>query len=201
MADTIESFVAKLQTEGVEAGKKKAQQLQDEASRNARQIEAEAKARAEKIIADAKAEAENNLSRGRTELQLAARDTALELRETLTAALNAVLSSQTREQLSDSEFIKTVLVEVVRAYAQSDAAGKKIQVNLTPEMKDKLAQWAQGQLSEVDLKGTLQQAGFEYTATGATVEVTVDSVVESLSSLVSPKLRKVLEEAMAKESE
>ena len=201
MAESIESFVAKLQAEGVDAGKKKARQLQDEANRNAEQIVADAQAKAEKIIADAKAEAENNLARGRTELQLAARDTALKLRETLTAALNAVLASQTRKELQNEEFLKSVLVEIVQVYARNDAGEEKIQVNLPDEMKDKLSQWATSQLGQVDLQGRLNQAGFEYTATGATVEVTVESVVESLSSLVSPKLRQILEEAMAKESE
>jgi V/A-type H+-transporting ATPase subunit E len=201
MAETIESFVAKLQAQGVDAGKKKAKQLQEEANQNAEKIVADAQAQAEKIIADAKAQAENDLARGRTELQLAARDTALRLRETLTAALNAVLSSKTRQELSDGDFLKQVLVEIVRVYAQNDAAGESIEVNLTPEMKQNLSDWATKELSNVDLEGELSQAGFEYTATGATVEVTVDSVVESLSALVSPKLRSILEEAMAKEGE
>jgi vacuolar-type H+-ATPase subunit E/Vma4 len=201
MADTIESFVSKLQAEGVDAGKKKARQLQDEAARNAEKIEADAHAKAEKIIADAKKEAENNLARGRTELQLAARDTALQLRETLSAALQSVLAAKTRETLADSEFVKQVLVEVVRSYAEADTAGGKVKVNLSEDMHNKLADWAMQELSQVELEGTLKQAGFEYTVSGATVEVTVDSVVESLSALVSPKLRETLEDAMAKEGQ
>ena len=48
---------------------------------------------------------------------------------------------------------------------------------------------------KMDLRGTLAGAGFEYTVAGATIEVTLDSVVETLTSLVGPELRKVLESA------
>jgi hypothetical protein len=48
----------------------------------------------------------------------------------------------------------------------------------------------------MDLQGTLAAAGFEYSASGATIEVTLDSVVETLGALVGPELRRVLESAV-----
>ncbi len=197
MAQSIESFVNKLQEEGVQAGEKKARRIQDEAAQQAEKIRKDAQDQADKILADARAEAESIVARGRTELELAARDTLLKLRETLSAALAAVLSKAVTDQLNDPEFVKTALVETIRQYAENDAGGKPaIQVDLSGEMKDQIGDWAIGQLGEkVELKGTLSQAGFEYNATGANVEVTTDAVVESLSQMVSARLKEVIEQA------
>ncbi|MFP4356356.1 MAG: hypothetical protein ACLFUJ_14655 [Phycisphaerae bacterium] len=199
MAQSIESFVSKLQEDGVQAGEKKARQIQDDAARQAETIRTEAQAQAEKTIAQAQAEAESIVSRGRTELQLAARDTVLKLRETLSVALQAVLATATEDALNDPEFIKTALTEITRQYAENDAKGNPaIQVSLSKDMQEKLGDWAIDQLDQkVDIQGVLNQAGFEYKATGANVEVTTDAVVESLSQMVSARLKDVLNQAMA----
>ena len=52
-----------------------------------------------------------------------------------------------------------------------------------------------------ELAGTLKEAGFEYTVGGATVEVTLSSVVESLSEMVSPALRDILAAAATEPKE
>ena len=93
MAETIESFVQKLQEEGVEAGREQAQKLLDEAGAKAEGIVAEAQRRAEEIIADAKAQAETHLNQGRDELALACRDVLLRLRASVVSTLEAVLKS------------------------------------------------------------------------------------------------------------
>ena len=54
-------------------------------------------------------------------------------------------------------------------------------------------------LTCIDLAGTLRQAGFEYNAGGATIEVTLESVVAVLSEMFSPRLREILATATAKE--
>ena len=74
MTETIESFVEKLKSEGVEEGKRQAEQLREDAEQQARQIISDAEKQAQKAIGDAKAEAESILFRNRTELELAARD-------------------------------------------------------------------------------------------------------------------------------
>ncbi len=204
--ETIESFVEKLQTEGVEAGRQAAEKLKSEAQQQADNSIAEAKAQAEKIIARANAEAESILARSGTELKLAARDAALKLRDSLSAALSAVLARGAEKKLSDVEFLGKVLHELVLLYAKADQEGKNlIKIDVRPEIRKKLVQWALSELghevgesghTSIDLKGRLSQAGFEYEVAGATTEVTLDSVVETLSEMVSPALRKVLEEAM-----
>ena len=59
-----------------------------------------------------------------------------------------------------------------------------------------MAQKAKEAGMTIDLKGSLSAAGFEYNVSGATVEVTLESVVESISELVSPHLAKVIDAAV-----
>ena len=53
-----------------------------------------------------------------------------------------------------------------------------------------------GARESIDLKSTLQEAGFEYEVNNAVVEVTLDSVVETLAALVGPRLREIIDRAM-----
>ncbi|MBL7219690.1 MAG: hypothetical protein ISS69_06235 [Phycisphaerae bacterium] len=205
MAESIETFVAKLQNEGVEAGRKEAQSIVSVAKAEAEKIVADAQSQADKIIAQAKGESENLLSRGQTELSLAARDAALHLQETLSKSLQAILRYQAGETLQDVNFLGKILHELILLYAKDELASKgSITFNVSPDLRGKLADWALKEIGQdriddigvhMDLHGTLASAGFEYSAAGSTIEVTLDSVVETLSSLVGPELRKVLESA------
>jgi len=207
MAESIETFVAKLQNEGVEAGRQEAESIVSGAKTEAERTVANAQSQADKIIAQAKAEAENLLSRGQTELSLAARDAVLSLQETLSKSLQAILRYQAGETLHDVGFLGKVLHELILLYAKDELAAKGgITFNVSPELRQELADWAlkeigQDRLDDIgvhmDLHGTLASAGFEYSVAGATIEVTLDSVVETLTGLVGPELRKVLESAAA----
>jgi len=200
MAENIESFVAKLQAEGVEAGQKEAVE-----------IIAQAKTQAEQIIAKARQERESLLEKTQTELQLAARDTALRLREALNRALEALLHQAVEKQLSDMEFLGNLLHDLVMLYARSDLAkGETLEINLQPDVREKLVDWAIKVIGEealershpsIDLKGTLSEAGFEYRIGEATIEVTEAAVVEALANLVRPQLAEMLRDAMGRETE
>jgi len=204
MADTIESFVTKLKSEGVEEGKRQADQLLDGARQEADQIIADAKSQAAKTIADANAQADSILARGRTELELAARDATLELRGSLEKALETVLLNQVSIPLNDGEFLKELIQSIVQRYIDADIDSyAPVKINVEPEMHQQLVDWAMGKL-RIDKKGDsggfdfradLRQAGFEISLHGATIEITQESVVETLMRLVSPSLRDILGQA------
>lgn len=203
MADTIETFVAMLQSEGVQVGQEQAAKLLADAEVQGDRIREQAQADAEKVIADAQGQAQNILARAQTELELAARDTTLRLRESLSKVLQAVISAGTAERLVDADFLGKALHELIRMYASSDLHNS-IEINVQPEMQEKLADWALHEIAKknadgshiaLDLKGTLAQAGFEYNVSGATVEVTLESVVEALVELISPKLGEIVARA------
>ncbi|MDP7163603.1 MAG: hypothetical protein QF792_08930 [Phycisphaerae bacterium] len=206
MAESIETFVAKLQSEGVEVGRQEADKLLANAHQEAEKIVADAKAQAEKILADARGEAGKTLMRGKTELELAARDALLRLREALSKSLEAVLQYRVRETLTDVDFLGKILHELILLYAKDEQTARGgFKVNVSSEVCQKLADWALQEIRQeksdnihmpIDLKGTLSGAGFEYTTSGATVEVTLGSVVEILSELVGPEIRHLLESAV-----
>ena len=202
MADTIEQFVAKLQAEGVQAGRAAAEELIAKARRDADEIIRQAQARAAKIHHDAEARAQATLAKSKTELELAARDTTLRLREALARAIRAALAAGAKQPLEDAEFLRRLLSDIVLQYVRADLQGQPtFNLNVTPEMRGKLAAWALHQLHQgnlaLDLRGTLAEAGFEYQVEGAKIEVTLTSVVDALADLVSPALRQILQRAAA----
>ena len=204
MVETIESFVEKLKSEGVEEGKRQAEQLREDAEQQVQQILADAKKQAEKTVEDANAQAESILARSHTELELAARDAILKLRESLENALQAVLARPIDSQLNDAEFLKELIQSILMRYIEAEIDSyAPVKINVSPEMHKQLAEWAVDKLrlattddsESFDLKGTLRQAGFEFSLHGATIEITKESVVETLMQLVSPSLREVIAQA------
>ena len=206
MADTIETFVAKLQQEGVQAGKDAAEKLQTEAQAQAENIIADAEAKAKQIIANAEGEGESILARSKTELQLAARDTVAQLRQTLTDSLNAIIAEGTKSTLSHLDFLGKTLHQIVLLYAKANLERKlHVEISVPSEIQDDLKTWALNELGKeamaelrpsMDLRGRLRQVGFEYTVQEqGTVEVTQDSVVETLANLITPALREILKKA------
>lgn len=203
MAETIESFVQKLQEEGVEAGREQAQKLLDGAGAEAEGIVADAKRRAEEIIADAKAQAETNLKRGKDELSLASRDVLLRLRETVVKTLEGLLKSSSREKLRDEEFFVRLLHDVAVQYAEKDAAHERpVVISVDEDMLEAATRWAVQEMtqeggddwrSRIDLKGRLKTAGFEYSAGDGTIEVTPESISAVLSEMISPRLREIVQ--------
>ena len=206
MAETIETFVKKLQAEGVDAGKESAEKLKAEAEGQAQEIIRKAEAQADKLVADARTEADNLLTRSRTELELAARDAVLQLRETLGQVLQGLLTAPVKKELSSADFLKTLIQDVVGQYARADCEGTGTITLAVPEnMQAHLGDWVVQEFQKaskdatapVDLKATLAVAGFEYSVSGGTVEVTLDSVVETLRELVGASLKETLDKAMA----
>ncbi|MFA4835874.1 MAG: hypothetical protein WC749_07395 [Dehalococcoidia bacterium] len=201
MGETIESFLSKLKSEGIDQGKLEAEQLRSKAQRESGQVLSDAKAQAAKIVADANAEAASIMARSRTELELASRDAILKLRESLEKALQTVVSGPIEAQLKDVEFIKELIRSVTARYVEADIHGTgSVKINVTPAMQKQITDWAVNQLRKavkdgshgVDLKASLKQAGFEIGFRGGTIEVTQESVVESLMQLVGPGLREIL---------
>jgi cell division septum initiation protein DivIVA len=207
MPESLESFVKKLQSEGVEAGKEAAEKIKKEAKREAEKILADAKAGAEKIVAKAESDAERQLSRAQNELELAVRDAILKLGESLGHVLSVILARRVEQKLSEPDYIGEIMREVIIAYAKADAGQEpQIEINIQKKMRDKLNDSAlkdlfqnlHGDEDKLALEFTLSKAGFEYKIHGATVEVSPDSVSELLSEMVNPDLQEIIANVVGK---
>ena len=204
MVQTIESFINRLQADGVEAGREAAEKIRAQAEQEAQARIAEAAEQATQLLGQAQAEREEILARTETELRLAARDTVLRLQEALSRVLRAVLLDSVRANLDDADFLAGLIRDVVLSYAEADASGQgPITMNVSDEMRQRLlngtvAAFRQDDpaVKRIDLRGTLTEAGFEYKIADGTVEVTVDSIVEVLAEMAGSELRKRLAPAV-----
>jgi V/A-type H+-transporting ATPase subunit E len=210
MPENIESFVKKLQSEGVDAGKEAGEKIIKEAQHKAEKILADAREEAERILADAKKDVDKKLSRGQTELELAARDALLTLRESIGRALSEMLAQNIEKKLSDPDYLGEILREVIKAYAGADAKQLPLmEISISKTMRNKLNDNVLKDLfrnlgkkqDEIALKTTLAKAGFEYKISGATVEVSPDSLAELISEMVSPALQETLDKFIGAKSE
>lgn len=207
MVQTLEAFIDKLRTDGVESGRAEAEKIRAEAEQRAAQVVLDAEQQAAKIIVDAQAEAEKIRERTRSDLELAARDTIVRLRQTLSAALREVLRVAAEKKLSETDFIGNLIRDLVMRYVQADLEHRAIVLNVDDGMRRQLADWAIQTLhkdldkehSAVELHGALAEAGFEYRVGDGAVEVTVGSVVEVLSEMVNAELRQLITRAVASE--
>jgi V/A-type H+-transporting ATPase subunit E len=207
MPESIESFVKKIQSEGVEAGKHAAEKIKKDARCEAEKILADAKAEAEKIVAKAESDAERQLSRAQNELKLAVRDAILKLGESLGRVLTVMLARRVEKKLSEPDYIGEIMRDVIMAYARADAGqAPRIEINIPKKMRDKLNDNAledlfrnlQGDQDKLALKSTFSKAGFEYKIHGATVDVSPDSVSELLSEMVNPDLQEIIANVVGK---
>jgi V/A-type H+-transporting ATPase subunit E len=210
MVETIESFVERLQQEGVDAGREQAKQLLDEVRTQADQILADARKQAEEIVGKAKDDAERTLAQGKDELALAARDAMLRLQETTSKTLDSLLRAAAENTLKDEKFFERLLHDVAVQYAEKDAVRDwPVVITVDEEMLEVATRWAIAEMtardgedwrSRIDLHGRLKSAGFEYTAVDGTVEVTPESIASVLSEMISPRLRKVIESSKASQA-
>lgn len=200
----IESFVATLKSEGVDAGKTAAGEIEAEAREKGAQIIAAAKSEADGIVAEANGEAENLKARMDSSLELATRDTVLLLQEKLSALLSALLAQQVDQTLADQEVLANIMREVILASTQRQSTGKvKAEIHVPKETQSRLITIALRELTralknqdiQAEVKSSLPKSGFEYKIEGSTVVVSTDSVTALLSEMIDPELRHMLAQA------
>ena len=209
MGEDVQRFIDRIRGEGVQAGRHRADELIAEARKHADRIITEAKEQKQRTIAEAEAEVQGRLARARTELELGVRDSALHFRDVLKRRLRDVLAYGARRHLADPSFVGKVLHEIITVSAQADRGqASEITINVPTEMREQLVQWAINEIDHraadairesIDLSSTLREPGFEYKLNDATVEVTLDSVVEVLSDLIAPGFRELLDCAAAED--
>ena len=207
MPTNIEDFVKTLETEGVEAGRKAAQQIEAQANEKAEKIIAEGQAKAKQIIDQANSEAEKIQSRMNSSLELATRDAIFMLRDKLSEQIQNLLQADVEKNLKNERSLANILNEVIPAYAKANSDIKqKTIINVSDSLKSELLDSTIKELqnslkadnTEIDVKYNLAKAGFELKIEGSTVEVSTESVTALLSEMIDPELQQFLEKAAAK---
>lgn len=209
MPTNIESFVKTLESEGVEAGKRAADQIEAKAKENAAEIVAEAKKKAEEIIAQAQSDAEKVQARMNSSLQLATRDAIALLRQKLAEQLKGLMEVNVENALNNEQVLSNVISEVIPLYAKADADKTlAAQINISKDLKSRLLENAVRELAhslkkqDVQLthKYALSKAGFEFKIEASTLEVSTESVTALLSEMIDPELQQFLDKAAEAEA-
>jgi vacuolar-type H+-ATPase subunit E/Vma4 len=206
MATTLEDFVAKLHADGVESGRAEAERLVTEARRQVEAMRHEAESQARVMLAQAEAQAKLLKEQAETELRLAARDTLLQLRASLTSALESILRRALTPVLLDPAVLAELVRHVMVQYASADArGGQRMVVDVPEHLAEALAGWGlaelgaslEGHESYYDVRGVLSEAGFEYHVRGETIDMTISAVADVLNELLRPQLWQLLADAAA----
>lgn len=212
MQDTIESFVHKLQTDGVEAGQLAGNEILEKAHAQANKIIDQAKTQASEILREAKLSRQTEAVFQEQELRLAARDAVLQLKQRLCLAVAAVIDKNAESILKNNQILQDLIKDVALIFAKEHVKNPQTPIvfRLAGNDGNQVINQALTQLSSTSLASDgpvfhtetgLSDLGFEYRQGGSAVEVTPQSVVAMLEPLISTEVAKRVEDALKIEND
>ena len=126
----VEALIARLREEGVAAGRKQAQKIVEQAEARADWIVKQAKEEADQIKQAAQRRAAHYEKAGKQALDIAARDTLLALKTTLAEQFASEVGRLISTQMRKQEFLKQMILEVVRRVKEDVAIEGPLEVLL-----------------------------------------------------------------------
>ena len=108
----VEALIERLRSEGVGSGRAEAEKIVRDARAEAQTILSKAKAEADQIVNGARTEATNLEKAGRQSLEVAARDTALDLKNRLSQQAAREVKHLVNEEVQRQEILEKLILEV-----------------------------------------------------------------------------------------
>lgn len=203
MAQEIKDLIEKIQKEGVEAAEEKARHIEAEARSKADALLKEARAEAERLMAQAQDKCAGLKKSAQIDLQQAARDLLLFLRQEISAMLERIVVERVREALSPEELARIIrgLIkecaergegELCVALSPEDA--KKLQDIFLAELKDKIRQG-------IVLKSSAEISGgfiISYDAGRSHYDFTDRAIASYIGTYLKPRLAELFKEIQHK---
>ena len=194
MAEQLNEFLEKIQKEAVGKAAEQAEQKLNAAKAEADKIVSDARAEADKIIADAEAKAKQFAENGEKTLRFASRDVLTYTRQELENLLKKVFAEKAAEVLK-LEDIKPIILKLA-ASCEGDVVievpeGSDVE-KLEKYFLSELAGKAKGGVKVCPVKGLKAGASVVSVNGDLKIELTDETLVELLSSQLSPKLAAVL---------
>lgn len=130
VAAGVEALISRLRDEGVQSGRRQAEEIVAQAQADARHTLEMARSQAERIVADARRQAESLEQSGREALELALRDAVLSMKTRLSERFRGEVRQLVGEEQEKQELLEKMILEVVgRVRAEADRA-ERIEVLL-----------------------------------------------------------------------
>lgn len=194
MAEQLNEFLEKIQKEAVGKAAEQAEQKLAQAKAEADKIVSDARAEAEKIIAEAEAKAKQFAENGEKTLRFASRDVLTYTRQELENLLRKVFAEKAAEVLK-LEDIKPIILKLA-ANCEGDVVievpeGSDVE-KLQNYFMSELAGKAKGCVKVCPVKGLKAGASVVSVNGDLKIELSDETLVELLSSQLSPKLAAVL---------
>jgi V/A-type H+-transporting ATPase subunit E len=194
MAEQLNEFLEKIQKEAVGKAAEQAEQKLAQAKAEADKIVSDARAEAEKIIAEAEAKAKQFAENGEKTLRFASRDVLTYTRQELENLLKKVFAEKAAEVLK-LEDIKPIILKLA-ANCEGDVVievpeGSDVE-KLQNYFMSELAGKAKGGVKVCPVKGLKAGASVVSVNGDLKIELSDETLVELLSSQLSPKLAAVL---------
>jgi V/A-type H+-transporting ATPase subunit E len=198
----VQDLIARLRDEGVDAGRKEAEEIVQKATEQAAQIVAEAKDQAKEMIEKAREEIDMERTASQEAFKVAIRDTRLELGEELKAVFAAHVRRLVSAELQDKDFLRQILLTIAGRAAATVPEDQPLEVlvcrevftdgdtckNVTETSKEALRHFVLGVSGEmlregVELKpSTDMESGIRIRLVGEDVEI--DLTDQALSDLI-----------------
>lgn len=134
LSSGVQELIERLRQEGIADGRNEARKLEDEAKQRAEKIIAEAEGRARELVVQADREAEHFKQAAQEAVKLAARDTILELKSSLTSQFSRRVSEMVTETLADPEFLKKVILELAGKAREKTKSAKEVEIMLPADV-------------------------------------------------------------------
>lgn len=194
----LDQLIEKIKKEGVIEAKRQAEEIIKEARKKEGEIVSRAEKKAREIISKAEEEAGQFKINSENALRQAGRDLLLNLKERIYGLFDNLLKQKTRE-VFDPEYLKTVILEVIRKWDPDQEVSWE--VLLSQEDKDKLSQQLIDEIkNQARNKGLeikthpLVQKGFRLGIKGEEVyyDFSEESVAEALKTGIASNLAGLL---------
>ncbi len=139
MQDKLQELMDKLYNEGLSKGRKDADELVSKAAREAEEIISNAKEKAAKIVSKAEQEADDIKSRIANDIKMASAQSITATKQSIENLVVAnALNANIGKAMSDTDFVKSLLTTVVKAFNASNAESVPLEVILPSSMQKEL---------------------------------------------------------------
>jgi V/A-type H+-transporting ATPase subunit E len=131
MNDKLQELTKRIYDEGLEKGKKEAEQIVSQAKNDANEIIKLARKESEKILGEAKKDNEELVKNVHNELTLSAKQAISAIKQQITEVLVTRAVDQAIEKaFDDKEFVKNIITHIVSTWGEVDKSNQDVIISL-----------------------------------------------------------------------
>ena len=201
MQNKLQELTDKLYNEGLSKGKQEGEEMLKKAQMDADNIIAKAKAEAERIVAQANKEAEELKTKVAADVKMAAVQSIAATRQDLEQMIvTKVAQNGVASNLSSADFVKEMVLSVVKAFNPQNAAPVDIDLILPESMKAQMEPVVKGEIGNLFASGVnvsyskKMNGGFTVAPKdgGYVIQFTDEAFQSLIASYLRPATKKIL---------